>query len=145
MPVMLLGALAAGLGIAVASRSWELDRRTPRGTRLWLQVEAFRRYLADPGSRPDPLPAGEQADRYAAWAVALGVESAWERAVSASTARPSRGRRFSLDVTDVLLTAVVLSAASPPSSSGGSSGSGGGGSTSGDVGGGAGGGGGGSW
>jgi hypothetical protein len=145
MPVMFLGAVVAGFGIAVASRSWELDRRTPRGTELWLQVEAFRRYLADPGSRPDALPVGERADRYAAWAVALGAESAWERAVSASTARPSRGRHFSLDVTDVLLAAVVLSAASPASSSGGSSGSGGGGSTSGDVGGGAGGGGGGSW
>ncbi|KUN66508.1 hypothetical protein AQJ46_26220 [Streptomyces canus] len=145
LPVLLAGAVVAGVGIAVAARSWELDRRTPRGTDLWLQVEAFRRYLADPSSRPDEPPVGEQADRYAAWAVALGVESAWERAVSASTARPGGRRRFSLDVTDVLLAAVVLSAASPPSSSGGSSSSGGGGSTSGDVGGGAGGGGGGSW
>ncbi|MFF0082820.1 DUF2207 domain-containing protein [Streptomyces canus] len=143
LPVLLAGALVAGVGIAVAARSWELDRRTPHGTRLWFQVEAFRRYLADPSSGPDELPVGEQADRYAAWAVALGVESAWERAVSASTARPGGRRRFSLDVTDVLLVAVVLSAASPPSSSGGSSTSGGGGSTSGDVGGG--GGGGGSW
>ncbi|MET8080081.1 DUF2207 domain-containing protein [Streptomyces sp. NPDC005303] len=144
-PVMLAGAVVAGLGIAVAARSWELDRRTPRGTELWLRVEAFRRYLADPSSRPDALPVGEQADRYAAWAVALGVESAWEQAVRASTTRPAGRRRFSLDVTDVLLVAVVLSAASPPSSSSGSSSSGGGGSTSGDVGGGAGGGGGGSW
>lgn len=144
-PVLLAGAVVAGLGIAVAARSWELDRRTPRGTALWLQVEAFRRYLADPSSCPGELPVGERADRYAAWAVALGVESAWEQAVDAATSRPTAGRRFSLDLTDVLLVAVVLSAASPPSSSGGSSGSSGGGSSSGDVGGGAGGGGGGSW
>lgn len=144
-PVLLAGAVVAGLGIAVAARSWELDRRTPRGTALWLQVEAFRRYLADPSSCPGELPVGERADRYAAWAVALGVESAWEQAVDAATSRPTPGRRFSLDLTDVLLVAVVLSAASPPSSSGGSSGSSGGGSSSGDVGGGAGGGGGGSW
>ncbi|MEU6356512.1 DUF2207 domain-containing protein [Streptomyces sp. NPDC047072] len=146
MPVLLAGAVVAGVGIAVAARSWELDRRTPRGTALWLQVEAFRRYLADPSSCPDELPVGERADRYAAWAVALGVQSAWEQAVAASTSRASTGRRFSLDLTDVLLVAVVLSAASPPSSSSGSSGSSsGGGSSSGDVGGGAGGGGGGSW
>ena len=144
-PVLLAGAVVAGLGIAVAARSWELDRRTPRGTALWLQVEAFRRYLTDPSSCPGELPVGERADRYAAWAVALGVESAWEQAISTATSRPTAGRRFSLDLTDVLLVAVVLSAASPPSSSGGSSGSSGGGSSSGDVGGGAGGGGGGSW
>ncbi|MCX5260569.1 DUF2207 domain-containing protein [Streptomyces canus] len=145
MPVLLAGAVVAGLGIAVAARSWELDRRTPRGTALWLQVEAFRRYLTDPSSCPGELPVGERADRYAAWAVALGVESVWEQAISTATSRPTAGRRFSLDLTDVLLVAVVLSAASPPSSSGGSSGSSGGGSSSGDVGGGAGGGGGGSW
>ncbi|WP_405523844.1 DUF2207 domain-containing protein [Streptomyces canus] len=145
MPALLAGAVVAGLSIAVAARSWELDRRTPRGSALWLQVEAFRRYLADPSSCPDELPVGERADRYAAWAVALGAESAWEQAVGATTSRPAAGRRFSLDITDVLLVAVVLSAAGPPSSSGGSSSSGGGGSSSGDVGGGAGGGGGGSW
>ncbi|MFG2729677.1 DUF2207 domain-containing protein [Streptomyces canus] len=145
MPVLLVGATAAGAGVAALARLWELDRRTPRGTALWLQVEAFRRYLADPSSCPGELPVGERADRYAAWAVALGVESAWEQAIGAATSRPAAGRRFSLDLTDVLLVAVVLSAASPPSSSGGSSGSSGGGSSSGDVGGGAGGGGGGSW
>ncbi|MEU0031943.1 hypothetical protein [Streptomyces sp. NPDC006335] len=101
MPVMLLGAVVA-------------DQRTPRGTRLWLQVEAFRRYLADPGSRPDapPVGSGRTATRPGRW------PSAWERAVSPSTARPGRGRCFSLDVTDVLLTGVVLSAVSPSSSSG---------------------------
>ncbi|MFJ9707491.1 DUF2207 domain-containing protein [Streptomyces sp. NPDC101234] len=144
LPVLLVGAVAAGVGVGVLARTWELDRRTPRGTARWLQVEAFRRYLADPSSCPGELPVGERADRYSAWAVALGVDSAWEQAISATTSTTTAGRRFSLDFTDVLLTAVVLSAASPPSSSGGG-GSSGGGSSSDGVGGGAGGGGGGSW
>jgi hypothetical protein len=145
LPVLLVAAVADGLGLVVIARGWELDRRTPRGTALWLQVEALRRYLADPSTCPDDLPVGTEADRYTAWAVALGVESAWEQAVGASTSAPRTGRRFSLDLGDVLLAAAVLSAASAPSSSGGSSSSGGGGSSSGGVGGGAGGGGGGSW
>ncbi|MGW2744502.1 DUF2207 domain-containing protein [Streptomyces sp. NPDC001450] len=145
LPVLLVGAFAAGLGVALLARVWELDRRTPRGTALWLRVEAFRRYLADPAGCPGELPVGEQADRYTAWAVALGVESAWERAIGASTSTARAPWRFSLDSTDVLLAAVVLSSAAPPSSSGGSGGGGGGGSSSGGVGGGAGGGGGGSW
>ncbi|MEV0473200.1 DUF2207 domain-containing protein [Streptomyces prunicolor] len=144
LPVLLAGAVAAGLGLAVVARGWELDRRTPHGAARWLQVEAFRRYLADPGACPDELPVGPEADRYAAWAVALGVESAWEQAIGASTSAPRAGQRFSLDLGDVLLAAVVVSAASQSSGSGGG-GSGGGGSSSGGVGGGAGGGGGGSW
>lgn len=144
LPVLLVGAVVAGASVAVAARGWELDRRTPRGTALWLQVEAFRRYLADPSTCPDDLPVGTEADRYTAWAVALGVESAWEQAIGASASAPRAGRRFSPDLGGVLLAAVVLSAASPASSSGGG-GSGGGGSSSGGVGGGAGGGGGGSW
>ncbi|MEU6376460.1 DUF2207 domain-containing protein [Streptomyces sp. NPDC046909] len=145
-PVLLAAAVLSGVAVAVVARAWELDRRTPRGTQLWLQVEAFRRYLADPATCPDELPVGEQADRYAAWAVALGVDSAWEQAVSASTAAPATtsSRRFSLDITDVLLVAAVASAAGASSGGGGGS-SGGGGSDSGGVGGGEGGGGGGSW
>ncbi|MDV9178288.1 DUF2207 domain-containing protein [Streptomyces sp. W16] len=143
LPVLLVGAVVAGLGLAVVARGWELDRRTPRGTALWLQVEAFRRYLADPATCPDEPPAEEAADRYAAWAVSLGVEAAWEQAVGASASAARVRRSFSLGVGDVLLAAVVVSAANAASSSG-SSGSGGG-SSSGGVGGGAGGGGGGSW
>ena len=144
LPVLLAGAVAAGVGLAVVARGWELDRRTPHGTARWLEVEAFRRYLADPSACPDDLPVGPEADRYAAWAVALGVESAWEQAIGASTSAPRAGRPFSLDLGDVLLAAVVVSAGSQSSGSGGG-GSGGGGSSGGGVGGGAGGGGGGSW
>lgn len=142
-PVVLAAAVVAGVGLALAARGWELERRTPRGTALRLRVEAFRRYLADPSTCPGELPVDERADRYTAWAVALGVESAWEQAIGASTA--TARRRSSLDFSDVLLAAVVLSAASPPSSSGGGRSGGGGSSSSGGVGGGAGGGGGGSW
>ncbi|WP_262064031.1 DUF2207 domain-containing protein [Streptomyces sp. STR69] len=82
LPVLLVGAVAAGLGLAVFARGWELDRRTPRGSALWLQVEAFRRYLADPASCPDAPPAEETAERYTAWAVSLGCRG-----------RLGRGRR----------------------------------------------------
>ncbi|MBK3565269.1 DUF2207 domain-containing protein [Streptomyces sp. MBT62] len=143
LPVLLMGAVIAGLGLTVVARGWELDTRTPRGSALWLQVEAFRRYLADPATCPDAPPAEETAERYTAWAVSLGVEAAWEQAVGASTAAARASRSFSLGVSDVLLAAVVVSAANASSGSG-SSGSGGG-SSSGGVGGGAGGGGGGSW
>jgi hypothetical protein len=144
LPVLLVGAVTAGLGLAVVARGWELDRRTPRGSALWLQVEAFRRYLADPATCPDAPCAEETADRYAAWAVSLGVEAAWEQAVGASTSAARARRSFSLGVSDALLAAVVVSAANAASGSG-SSGRSGGGSSSGGVGGGAGGGGGGSW
>ncbi|MEV7974567.1 DUF2207 domain-containing protein [Streptomyces sp. NPDC086519] len=147
-PVVVAAAVVSGIGLTLAACGWELDRRTARGTALWLRVEAFRRYLADPGTVPGELPTGRQADLYTAWAVALGVESAWEEAVGASAAAP--GRRTAprpLDRADLLLAAMIVSSSSPPSSSGGSgrSGGSGGGSSFGGVGGGAGGGGGGSW
>ncbi|MEV6836042.1 hypothetical protein AB0N17_16220 [Streptomyces sp. NPDC051133] len=132
--------IAAGAGVALLVRLWELGRRTPRGSELWLKSEAFRRYPADPATCPGEPLDEERTDRYTAWAVALGVESAWQEAVGASTS--TARRRSSLDVTDVLLTAVILSSPAPPSPSG-SSGGGGGGSSSGGAGGGAGGGG--SW
>ncbi|MFF9606504.1 DUF2207 domain-containing protein [Streptomyces sp. NPDC014684] len=140
-PVLLTAAVLAGVGAALVGRHWELERRTARGTARWLQVAAFRRYLADPIACPDELPTGPRADRYAAWAVALGVDSAWEAAAGASA---STRRASTLSGGDVLLAAVVLTSAAPPAPSGGSGG-GGGGSSSGGVGGGSGGGGGGSW
>ncbi|MEU9168375.1 DUF2207 domain-containing protein [Streptomyces sp. NPDC048420] len=145
-PLLLVGAVAAGFGVAQVARFWEVSRRTPRGTQLWLQTEAFRRYLADPSACPDEPPVEEQVDRCTAWAVALGVAPAWEAAVRASVTVPTpSSRRFSLDIGDVLLAGVAISAATASSGSGGSGGSSAGGSSSGGVGGGAGGGGGGSW
>ncbi|MFK0111377.1 DUF2207 domain-containing protein [Streptomyces sp. NPDC091217] len=145
-PVVLLAAVVTGIGLTLVACGWELDRRTARGTARWLQVEAFRRYLADPGTVLGELPTGQRAELYGAWAVALGVESAWEDAVGASASPPAqRADTRALYRTDLLLAAVVFAGSSPPSSSGGSSGGGGGGSSSGGVGGGAGGGGGGSW
>jgi hypothetical protein len=144
-PFVVAAAIVSGVGPALAACGWELDRRTPRGTALWLRTEAFRRYLADPTTCPGELPTGQRADLYAAWAVALGVESAWEEAVGASASAPARrATSLSFDRTDLLLAAMVMSSSSPPSSSGGG-GSSGGGSSFGGVGGGAGGGGGGSW
>ncbi|MBK3579266.1 hypothetical protein JHN63_36815 [Streptomyces sp. MBT65] len=93
--------------------------------------------LGRPATCPDTLPAEETADRYAAWAVSLGVGAAWEQAVGASTSVAIARRSFSLSVGDVLLAAAVVVSAANAASGSGSSGSSGGGS--------AGGGGGGSW
>ncbi|MFE1952072.1 DUF2207 domain-containing protein [Streptomyces sp. NPDC059524] len=148
--VVIVAAVLSGTSVAALVRLWELERRTPLGSARWLEVEAFRRYLADPASCPGEPLDERRTDLYTAWAVSLGVASAWESAVDATTvAVPvAAGRRSTIGFTEILLAAAVVSAMNPPSSGGSSGGSGGGsggGSSSGGVGGGAGGGGGGSW
>ncbi|WP_164836016.1 DUF2207 domain-containing protein [Actinacidiphila soli] len=151
-PTTVLGALAAGTGLALSLRSWELQSRTACGTALWLQVESFRRYLADPSPQlADGTTDDDQLELYTAWAVALGEASGWQQAVTASTAAPAATgtvRRSTALVRYGPALAVGLIAAAavsgtPPSSSGSSGSSGGG--SDGGVGGGEGGGGGGSW
>ncbi|MFJ8871664.1 DUF2207 domain-containing protein [Streptomyces sp. NPDC102473] len=150
---LLLGLLAVGVGLALWLRSWELHRRSPRGTDLRLRTQAFQRDLADPPdlSGEEPLDAA-RLELHTAWAVALDAAHAWDRAVADSTAAPRHRSTltagffpgFALG----LITASAASTAPPPSSSSNSSGGGGGGfgsGSSGDVGGGSGGGGGGSW
>ncbi|MFJ8828196.1 DUF2207 domain-containing protein [Streptomyces sp. NPDC102467] len=152
--VLLLGLLAVGVGLALWLRSWELHRRSPRGTDLRLRTQAFQRYLADPSalSGDEPLDA-ERLELYTAWAVALDAAHAWDRAVADSTAAPRHRSTltsgffpgFALG----LITASATSSVPPPSSSSNSSGGGSGAGfssgSSGGVGGGSGGGGGGSW
>ncbi|MFZ3569625.1 DUF2207 domain-containing protein [Streptomyces sp. BH097] len=158
-PVALAGAAVVGIGITLCLCSWELKSRTARGAALRLQVESLRRWLAA-GSPTPPRPGDEPADDEArtelltAWAVALGEEERWERAVAASTAYDSRTTahrsttlsRLGPQIALGLIAAAAISATAPPSSgSSGSGGSGGGSSGGGGVGGGTGGGGGGSW
>jgi len=151
--ILLLGVLAVGAGLALWLRSWELHRRSPRGTDLRLRTQAFQRYLADPPdlSGDEPLDTA-RLELYTAWAVALDAAHAWDRAVADSTAAPQHRcstltSGFFPGFALGLITASAASTAPPPSSSSNSSsGSGGFGSgSSGDVGGGSGGGGGGSW
>ncbi|MEU6667810.1 hypothetical protein [Streptomyces sp. NPDC046727] len=150
-PVLTAGALATGVGAALACYGWELHSRTPRGTAHWLRTEAFRRYLADPSTVPDAEPLDDrEVQRYTAWAVAFGMAGRWQRALEAATVpvrHPnSQAVRLGTAMAAGLFVASAASRRSPASSgstsSGGSS-SGGGFSDS--VGGGAGGGGGGSW
>ncbi|MFI7009665.1 DUF2207 domain-containing protein [Streptomyces sp. NPDC050145] len=145
--LVIVAAVLSGTSVAALVRLWELERRTPLGSARWLEVEAFRRYLSDPAACPGEPLDERQRDLYTAWAVALGVEEAWERAVTATTApEPVTVRRpLTLGFTEILLAAAVVSAMNPPSPGGSSGGGSGGGSSSGGVGGGAGGGGGGSW
>lgn len=150
LPVLLTGVIAVGAGLALWVRSWELHTRTPRGTELWLQVEALRRYLMVPSShRGDETLDEGRLELYTAWAVALDVAYAWDRAISESTVATRRGSTVASAFTSGyalgLMTASSSSSAAPPSSSGGGGGGGGGFGGGGDVGGGSGGGGGGSW
>jgi hypothetical protein len=144
------GAVVAATGLALVIRAWELRMRTPRGSALWLQVESFRRFLAESGApQPDAPTTSGRVGLYTAWAVALGVVDRWSQAVAASTARPSLGPTRMYDPwTAYSLSTATSASCTVPSSSGGGSGSGGGWSGSGgggESGGGGGGGGGGSW
>lgn len=138
LPLVVLGALAAGAGLAAAIRGWELRVRTPAGSGLWLRVESFRRFLA--GS--EAFHAEEAAKRgllreYTAWAVALGEIDRWSRAVETSTNIPQQAGLGYVHMAPLLMASTSSASTAPSSSSSG----GGGGS----VGGGGGGGGGGSW
>lgn len=138
LPLVVVGALGAGAGLAAAIRGWELRVRTPEGSALWLRIESFRRFLA--GS--EAFHAEEAAKRgvlreYTAWAVAVGEIDRWARAVGAAGSIPQEAGLGYVHVAPALMSSSRASATAPSSSGGG----GGGGS----VGGGGGGGGGGSW
>ena len=52
LPLVALGGVLAGAGLAAAVRSWELRVRTPEGSGLWIRVESFRRFLASRRRHP---------------------------------------------------------------------------------------------
>jgi hypothetical protein len=143
LPIVVVGALLAGAGLAALIASWELRVRAPAGVRLWLQVEAFRRFLAGAAASPD----GDAALRgrepgypdYTAWAIALGESDRWSDITPPHGVPPDRYRRYRYARMARPLAAGAATASTAPSSSGGGSRGGGG------VGGGGGGGGGGSW
>jgi uncharacterized membrane protein YgcG len=144
LPIVVLGMLAAGAGVAAVTRAWELRVRTPRGSETWLSIETFRRYLSQAEAEQAEWAAQNGVvTQYAAWAIALGEIDQWTKAVKRSSAF-NKSSHDGADWTDMrmipllsnLERSTVSTATSPSSSS-----SGGGGS----VGGGGGGGGGGSW
>jgi Predicted membrane protein (DUF2207) len=142
LAVAALGGAIAGAGLAAALRAWELRVRTPAGSAAWLQVESFRRFLAE----SEAYHAEEASKRgvlreYTAWAVAVGEIDRWQRAVAAAVIAPETAGLSYAYMGPVLLSSTTDAATEPSSSGGG----GGGGFGGGDVGGGAGGGGGGSW
>ena len=138
--VVALAALCVpfGVGAGLVTRAWELRVRTPEGSARFVDIEAFRRFLAT-AEAADVERAAEAGllHEHLAWAVALGESEAWRRAVESSTVEP--GTR-SYDPGFLYLAASLSSTTSASATAPSSSGSGGGG-----VGGGGGGGGGGSW
>ncbi len=137
---VVIGAIVAGLGLALLIRSWELRIRTPEGSGLWILTESFRRFVeGSEASHVEDAARQGLLRQYTAWATALGEADHWADAVRDADLDPS------YEPTGLYLAAVAphlgsatSSAATAPSSSGG-----GGGGVS--VGGGGGGGGGGSW
>lgn len=141
LPLVVVGGLLGGAGLAAAVRSWELRVRTPIGSSLWLRIESFRRFLS--GSEVQHVDWAAQHGvlrQYTAWAVAVGEIDRWERAVgeSATAMSVDPGATRMVYLAPALMVSTA-SASTAPSSSGSGGFSGGG------VGGGAGGGGGGSW
>jgi len=145
LPIFAAGALLAGAGLAALITSWELRVRTPEGTRLWLKVEAFRRFLAAGASpeRDAALP-GSEPD-YTAWAIALGESDRWSQITPPHGGPPIQDRRYRYTRIARPLAASAATACTPPSSSGSGGSSGGSSGGGGGVGGGGGGGGGRSW
>jgi hypothetical protein len=144
LPLVVAGALGAGGGIAGLVRSWELGVRTPAGSARWLQVESFRRFIADSEARHAESAARMGLLRqYTAWAVALDELDHWERAVEGAAREPGSSVAASgADLRFVALAPILSQSTTKTFTAPSSSGSGGGG---GGVGGGGGGGGGGSW
>jgi Predicted membrane protein (DUF2207) len=139
---VVLGALAAGAGLAMAVRAWELRVRTPLGSALWLRAESFRRFLAaSEAYHAEQAAARGVLREYTAWAVAVGEVDRWTRAMSGAANIPQPVAQSALTYAYLYpaLLSSTTAASTPPSSSGGGGGFGGG------VGGGGGGGGGGSW
>lgn len=135
-----IGAALGGAGLAAVIRGWELRVRTPRGSGLWLQIESFRRFLADSEAQHV-----EQAARlgvlreYTAWAVAVGEVDHWAKSLAAAGRQLDPATSSFVHMAPLLMSSTSASATAPSSSSSGFSGGGG------SVGGGGGGGGGGSW
>ena len=132
--------LPVGVGLGLLGRSWELRVRTAEGSALYVEVEAFRRHLAEAESTDveRAATAGLLHD-YLAWAVALGVSKAWRSAVERSSVEPGTSYDPGMLYIASSLESTTSSAATAPSSDGDGGGGGGG------AGGGGGGGGGGSW
>lgn len=84
-PTVVTGAAVAGTGIALWFRGWELQTRTAHGTALLLQVESYRRFVAE--RKAD----GSRSRLDAVWAVALGESAGARRVVAASRAASGAG------------------------------------------------------
>ena len=141
-PMIAVGGVIAGFGIAGIVRSWELRVRTAAGSGAWIRIESFRRFLHDSeAEHVERAAAMGMLRQYTAWAVALGEVDRWEDAVKEAAARPGSSlagyRHTDFVLAAPLISRAVSTASTAPSSSGGGGGGG--------AGGGGGGGGGGSW
>jgi Predicted membrane protein (DUF2207) C-terminal domain/Predicted membrane protein (DUF2207) N-terminal domain len=143
LALLAAGAIVVGASLGVLIRSWELRVRTPEGSARWLQVESFRRFIANSEARHAEAAAKMGLLRqYTAWAVSLNELDHWEKAVEEAAMVAGSAVQASPSAFDFVHIAPILSRSTAAASTApSSSGSGGGGG----AGGGGGGGGGGSW
>jgi predicted membrane protein DUF2207 len=86
------GGLVAGWALGLMLSHRELAVRTPQGSTAWLQVESFRRYLAAAeATDADTARRNGALGRHTAWAIALGQQPSWSRAVEAALADAPAG------------------------------------------------------
>ncbi len=141
IPLVAVGALVAGAGLAATSSAFELLVRTPHGSGLWIRVESFRRFLHESeGPQAEEAAKRGVLRQYTAWAIALDEVQHWSKAVKAAGPNISAIDQTGLNY--VFLAPLFMQSAHATSVTPTSSGVGGGG---GGAGGGFGGGGGGSW
>ncbi|WP_436796293.1 DUF2207 domain-containing protein [Actinospongicola halichondriae] len=118
----------AGVAIGAALKAWELRVRTPAGSALYAEVEAFRRFLGSAGvADVERVDESGQLHEYLAWAVALGETGAWTKALDDSAVSMASGYDPSYWLIAHNLHSSTSSAATSPSSSGGGGAGGGGG------------------
>ncbi|MGE0309708.1 MAG: DUF2207 domain-containing protein, partial [Acidimicrobiia bacterium] len=122
-----IGAVIGGAGVAALIRAWELRVRTPRGSALWLQIESFRRFLADSEAQHVQEAARLGVLReYTAWAVALGEVDHWAKSLAAAGQQLDPTTSSFVHMAPLLMAGTSSSATAPSSSSsGGFSGGGG--------------------
>ena len=121
-------AFFSGFGLFCALAADELHSRSPRGTGLWLQVEGFRRFLAE--SEAEHVQRAAEQGRlreYTAWAAALGEYEHWHARLAAAALDDVVGAGDLAFVGTVhSLDSATSTSSTSPSSSGGGGGGGGG-------------------
>jgi len=110
LTLLAVGAIVVGASLGGLIRSWELRVRTPEGSARWLQVESFRRFIANSEARHAEAAAKMGLLRqYTAWAVSLNELDHWEKAVEEAAMVSGSAVQASPSAFDFVHIAPILS------------------------------------